>query len=170
MSDMYVGEIRMFTGNYAPVGWAMCNGQLLSISQNEALYTLIGTTYGGDGQNTFALPDLRGRLPIHMSSSYPIGAMAGTESVTLLSTQMPAHTHIPNASSFVGTSANPSNAVWSASSATNVSPYANPAVPDTTMNPRNIGTAGGNQPHDNMMPFLTVSYIIALQGIFPSQG
>ncbi|CAH1218556.1 hypothetical protein PAECIP111893_04444 [Paenibacillus plantiphilus] len=169
MSDMYVGEIRMFTGNYAPVGWAMCNGQLLSISQNEVLYTLIGTTYGGDGRTTFALPDLQGRLPIHMNSSYPIGAKSGTESVTLLSTQMPAHTHIPNASNVEGTNANPANAVWSATTVVNVTPYAATA-PNTAMNPQSIGNAGGSQPHDNMMPFLTVSFIIALQGIFPSQG
>lgn len=169
MSDNFLGEIRMFTGNYAPRGWAQCNGQLLSISQYEALYTLIGTTYGGDGRTTFALPDLQGRIPLHMGQGYVLGQKAGTETVTLISTQMPAHTHIPNASNLEGTDTSPANSVWAASFDPNVTPFAGTA-PNTTMNANSISSFGGNQPHENMMPFLTVTFIIATEGIFPSQG
>jgi len=168
MSDQYVGEIRMFSGTFAPIGWLLCNGQLLSINQYEALFTLIGTTYGGDGRTTFALPDLRGRVPIHMGNGYVLGQMAGTEKVTLISTQMPAHTHIPNASSLEGTSASPANAVWATSNNSAVQPYSTTA-PNTTMDPVAISSVGGNQPHDNMMPFLTVSFMIATEGVFPTQ-
>ena len=169
MSDQYVGEIRMFSGTYAPIGWLLCNGQLLNISQYEALYTLIGTTYGGDGRSTFAVPDLRGRVPIHMGSGYTLGQMAGTEKVTLTASQMPAHTHIPNASNVAATSISPANAFWATSSASNVAPYSTTA-PNTTMNPAMISSVGGNQSHDNIMPFLTVSFIIATEGVFPSQS
>ncbi len=168
MSDQYVGEIRMFSGTFAPIGWLQCNGQLLNITEYEALYTLIGTTYGGDGRTTFALPDMRGRLPIHMGNGYAIGQKAGAESVTLVSSQMPAHTHIPNASNVTATTASPANAFWAASSVTSVTPYSTTA-PDTTMNPAMISSVGGNQPHDNMMPFMTVTFIIATEGVFPSQ-
>lgn len=168
MSDQYVGEIRMFSGNYAPIGWLLCNGQQLSISQYEVLYTLIGTTYGGDGRTTFAVPDLRGRVPVHMGTGYVLGQKAGTEQVTLDETQLPAHTHVANASNVVGTSASPANAVWATSSNTAVQPYSTTA-PNTTMNPEAISSVGGSQPHDNMMPFLAVSFIIATEGVFPSQ-
>ncbi|UJF33808.1 phage tail protein [Paenibacillus hexagrammi] len=168
MSDQYVGEIRMFSGTYAPVGWVMCNGQLLNINEYQALFALIGTTYGGDGQTTFAVPDLRGRLPIHMGNGYTLGQMAGTEKVTLVSDQMPVHTHIPNASNVTGTSASPANAFWATSSASNVTPYSTTA-PNTAMNPAAISSVGGNQSHDNMMPFLTVTFMIATEGVFPSQ-
>ncbi|RTE08539.1 phage tail protein [Paenibacillus whitsoniae] len=168
MSDQYVGEIRMFSGTFAPIGWLLCNGQIVNITQYEALYTLIGTTYGGDGRSTFALPDLRGRVPIHMGAGYVLGQMAGVEKVTLTTDQMAAHKHIPSASSVSGTSSSPANAFWATNANTAVKPYSTTA-PNTTMNPAAISSVGGNQPHDNMMPFLTVSFIIATEGVFPSQ-
>jgi Microcystin-dependent protein len=172
MSDQYIGEIRMFGGNFAPVGWAFCNGQLLSISENEALFTLIGTTYGGDGQTTFALPDLQGRLPVHMGrnnatgTTFPIGQKAGTESVTLITNQLPAHSHAANSSNLGGTTNSPENALWATSSKNQYSD----GTPDVALNPAAIGVTGGNQPHDNMMPYIAVSFIIALNGIWPSQS
>lgn len=171
MSDQYIGEIRLFSGNYAPQGWAFCDGQLVDINQYTALYTLIGTTYGGDGRTTFALPDLRGRLPIHMGVSstgvsYSIGQKDGVEKVTLTSSQLPNHTHEINAQSAGGASNSPANA-FSASGSVNL--YSN-AAPNNTMNSGAISSAGGNQAHDNMMPFLTLSYIIAVEGLFPSRN
>jgi microcystin-dependent protein len=174
MADPYIGEIRMFGGNFAPQGWAFCHGQLLAISENEALFNLIGTTYGGDGQDTFALPDLRGRVPIHMGtgpglSSRQIGELAGTETVTLTANQIPIHTHAAQVQSGAGDSGAPAaNAVW-ASSAGGVKVYTASATPPASaMAAGNIGSAGGNQPHENRMPFLAVNFIISLFGIFPS--
>jgi microcystin-dependent protein len=165
MTTPYVGEIRMFAGNYAPEGWALCNGQVMSISQNEVLYTLIGTTFGGDGVSTFALPDLQGRIPIHSTTAYPLGAKGGTETVTLIANELPQHTHVPQASTQTGIQASPSNAIW----ATNVAKtYTEANGNPVTMNLQTVSLEGGNQPHDNMMPSLTISFIIALQGIFPS--
>lgn len=170
MSDQYLGEIRVFSGNYAPEDWAMCNGQLLPISQYQALYTLIGTTYGGDGQSTFALPDLRGRLGIHMGTnqtiSYPLGGYGGTETVTLLETQLPTHTHTLNAQQTQGTSTSPKDAFWASSP---LSQYSTKAA-DSQMAPQSVSYEGGNQWHDNMMPFSTQTFIIALQGIFPTRS
>lgn len=174
MSEPYLGEIKMFGGNFAPVGWSFCDGSLLSISQYEALFALLGTTYGGDGQTTFALPDLRGRIPLHMGTNpqtgthFPLGQMAGTETVALLPNQLPAHTHFVTAQTAANTvqTGNPANAVWAPSDFNRFS--TNP--PDGAMNPAAITFQGGNQPHDNVMPFLTVSFIIALEGIFPSQN
>ena len=171
MAQPYVGEIRMFGGNFAPAGWMFCNGQLLPISENETLFQLIGTTYGGDGQATFALPNLQSRIPIHMGtgsglSSYQLAEMGGTEQVTLTTNQIPIHTHPPLASDAGGTADSPGNSFWAASSLGK--PYiAGP--PGVQMNPQSISPTGGSQPHDNMMPFLCVSYIISLFGIFPSQ-
>jgi microcystin-dependent protein len=173
MSDPYIGEIRMFGGNFAPVGWSFCNGQLLSISEYTALFQLIGTTYGGDGVSTFALPDLRGRLPISQGTgqggSYALGQAAGTETVTLTTAQMPAHAH-----SFVGSTAEvevatPANGVFATSADT---PFYAPYNPGkgATLNAAVVGSAGGSQPHDNMMPSLCVTFIIALEGIYPQQG
>jgi microcystin-dependent protein len=154
----------MFGGNFAPVGWAFCDGSTLSIAQFDTLFNLIGTTYGGDGQNTFQLPDLRGRVPIHQGSGFVIGQLAGLESVTLTTNQIPAHSHVPLASA-AADSTNPANGVWGV--AAQARPYA--AGPNTgPMDPGAVGNTGGNQPHDNMMPFLAVSFIIALEGIFPS--
>lgn len=166
--DAYIGEIRMFGGTFAPAGWAFCNGQLLPIAGNESLFSLIGTTYGGNGINNFALPDLRGRIPISQGqgtglSNRVIGQMDGSETATLLLEQIPAHTHPAGIATTAGTSESPANAVWAASNCNQFSD--NP--PNGTMNPAALTVTGGNQPHDNMMPFLTVSYIIALDGYFP---
>jgi microcystin-dependent protein len=168
MSDCYLGEIRMFAGNFAPVGWALCQGQLLNISENDALYALLGTTYGGDGATTFGLPDLQGRVPIHPSSTYPLATKGGTESVTLITDQMPTHTHVPSASSTTGTQASPSGNVWAASG-TSIYSNGSGQIP-VGMNAQSISAEGGNQPHENMMPTLTLSFIIALQGIYPTQS
>lgn len=166
MSECYVGEIRMFSGNYAPLGWLMCDGQLLSISENEVLYSLIGTTYGGDGRTTFGLPDLRGRVPIHTSPSHYLSQAAGTETVTLQTLEMPMHTHAAAAQKAAGTSASPTNGVWATTSTNN---YAKATSGLTHMNSASISPAGSTLPHDNMMPFLALSFIIATSGIYPTR-
>jgi microcystin-dependent protein len=166
MGQPYVGEIRIFAGNFAPAGWAFCDGSVLPIVENETLFNLIGTTYGGDGQNTFALPDLRGRLPVHMGSGYTIAQAAGEEQVTLTAPQIPAHTHPLAASSAAGTQASPAGNVLAGSAA--VALYSGNA-PNQQLNPQSVQNAGGNQPHDNMPPFLALSFIISLFGVFPSQ-
>ncbi|MEK3730593.1 phage tail protein [Lysinibacillus sp. FSL W8-0953] len=166
--DPYVGEIRMFAGNYAPDGWALCNGQLISIAENEVLYSLIGTTYGGNGQTTFALPNFRSRVVVHQGqnqatgTNYVIGQIGGVETVTLNTSQLPAHTHQVNAFSLEGTTLSPEKAVW----AKNIQYSTQPA--NSTMNATVVSSVGGNTPHDNVMPFLTISFIIALYGIYPS--
>jgi microcystin-dependent protein len=169
MGTPYVGEIRMFAGNFAPVGWAFCNGALLAISENDVLFQLIGTTYGGDGQNTFALPDLQSRVPVHMGTNagqtYIQGQNGGEESVTLTVQQIPAHNHTPLCFSGAGGQTSPANNLW-AQQATNA-PYQNVA-PTLTMSPNAIKPAGGSQPHDNMVPFLVINFIISLFGVFPS--
>lgn len=165
MSDCYLGEIRIFGGNFAPAHWSFCDGSLLSISQNEALYTLLGTTYGGDGITTFALPDLRGRVPVHPNPTIPQGSKAGTESVTLLQSQLPAHTHTASATNTTGDLSSPQQAIWSASSLQN---YANNGTL-VSMHPQSLSIAGNNLPHDNMMPSLAISFIIALAGVYPSR-
>ena len=166
MAQPYVGEVRMFAGNFAPAGWMFCEGQLLPISEYETLFNLIGTTYGGDGQSTFGLPDLRGRVPIHMGSGFTLAETGGVETVTLTVSQIPAHSHAPLANTS-GTAANPSNTVWAGS--TSLSPYAAASAINGQMNAGAAGSAGGSQPHDNMVPFLVVDFIISLFGIFPSQ-
>jgi microcystin-dependent protein len=169
----FLGEIRMFAGNFAPTGWAFCNGQILEIAgPNEPLFQLIGTTYGGDGQTTFALPDLRGRAPMHLGqgpglSSYTLGERGGAEAVTLTASQMPVHTHVARARDGVGTSDLPNGRIWAAPSEPSAKLYAN-AAPDVNLDPGLIGSSGGSQPHDNMPPFLTIHFIISLGGIFPS--
>lgn len=171
MAEPYLGEIRMFAGEFAPTGWAFCNGQLLSIAENDTLFNLIGTTYGGDGQVTFALPDLRGRVPIHMgqrpgSSSYVLGQNYGVESVTLNTNQLPAHTHMAMAQSQQGTTDSPNDGYWANSTLTQFGG----GTPSGTMNPGALAQSGGGQPHDNMMPFTTVSFIISLYGTYPPQN
>jgi microcystin-dependent protein len=166
MSNPFVGEIRMFAGNFAPAGWALCDGSLLSIADNDVLFTLIGTTYGGDGQSTFGLPDLRSRVPLHMGSSFPLGQNGGEETVTLTANQLPAHTHVPQANSGIGTQTSPAGKVWAASSNF---PYSANA-PSASMAPGAVGSAGGSQPHANMVPFLAINFIISLFGIFPPQA
>jgi len=167
--DPFIGEIRMFGGNFAPLGWAFCNGQLLPISQYDALFNLLGTTYGGDGQNTFALPDLRGRAPIHTNPTYPQGAVVGTEQVTLTQTTLPAHGHPATALSGQGSNGKPDSAVWAGSTLSDNLYKDTPAAP-TTMLPSALSVAGGNQPHDNMQPYLVINFIIALEGIYPTQN
>jgi microcystin-dependent protein len=166
MSNPYIGEIRMFGGNFAPLGWAFCNGQVLPISENDALFTLIGTTYGGDGTSTFALPNLQSRVPVHMGNGFTLAQTGGEEQVTLTVNQIPAHTHVPQANSGTGTQTSPAGNVWASSS--NL-PYSTNAS-NASMDPGAIGLAGGNLPHDNMVPFLAIDFIISLFGIYPSQS
>jgi microcystin-dependent protein len=166
MAQPYVGEIRMFGGNFAPLGWMFCEGQLLAIADNDVLFNLIGTTYGGDGQQTFALPDLRGRVPIHFGNGFTLAETGGAESVTLTTNQIPAHTHTPQSNDGNGTSTNPANNVWAAQPA--LMQYAGSGSENVSLPVNAIGSTGGSQPHDNMMPFLVVDYIISLFGIFPS--
>ncbi|HEX2046720.1 MAG TPA: tail fiber protein [Acidimicrobiales bacterium] len=165
MSDPYVGEIRMWPGNFAPVGWLFCQGQLLPISENETLFQLIGTTYGGDGQSTFALPNLQGRLPVHQGNGMVLGQQAGVEEVTLTVNQVPAHTHPLTAAKTLGNASSPAGNVL-AESPGGVKPYiqGSPSVP---MAATAIGTAGGSQPHTNLQPYLCINFIISLFGIFP---
>jgi microcystin-dependent protein len=171
MANPYVGEIRLFAGNFAPSGWMFCDGSILSISEYEVLFVLIGTTYGGDGQQTFALPDLRSRVPIHMGqggglSNHILGQNGGTETVTLTPSQIPAHTHVANANSNHGIAATPTNNLWAG--AADFSQYATST--NGNMWPGAVGLAGGGQPHDNMPPYLSINFIISLFGIFPSQS
>ncbi len=165
MSQPYVGEIRMFAGNFAPAGWMFCEGQLLPISEYDTLFNLIGTTYGGDGQSTFALPDLRGRIPVHQGNGFTLAQAAGAETVALTVQQIPAHSHLPLANAGSGGVTTPANNFWGAVTASN--PYTS-AASDSTMNAASIGLTGGSQPHDNFMPYLCVDFIISLFGVFPS--
>jgi len=167
MSSPFIGEIRMFGGNFAPQGWAFCDGSLLPISDNDVLFNLIGTTYGGDGQTTFALPNLQSRVPVHVGSGFALGQTGGAETVTLTAQQIPAHTHIPQCASGSGNGvSNPTNNVWGGVTAN--TPYSDQPG-DSTMNTGAVGLAGGSQPHDNVLPFLCVNFILSLFGIFPTQ-
>jgi microcystin-dependent protein len=166
MAQPYVGEIRMFAGNFPPAGWMFCEGQLLPISEFETLFQLIGTTYGGDGQSTFALPDLRGRVPIHQGNGFTLAETGGVETVTLTVSQIPAHTHPMLASNDPASTANPQgNVLATPASAT---PY---MVNNTNvvLSPQSVTSVGGSQPHTNFQPYLCVDFIISLFGIFPSQ-
>ncbi|HTS49343.1 MAG TPA: tail fiber protein [Bryobacteraceae bacterium] len=169
MSDQYVSEIRLFSFSFAPKGWAQCNGQLLSISQNAALFALLGTMYGGNGQSTFGLPDLRGRVPLHFGSlqgggTYLQGQTGGAASVTITTQTMPSHNHLVNANSNGNANAGSNTAVPGGG----VSGYG--ASPDTAMNPAMVGNAGSNQPHGNTQPYLVLNFCISLTGIFPSRN
>jgi microcystin-dependent protein len=177
MADPFVAEIRIFPFNFAPTGWAFCNGQLLPISQNTALFSLLGTTYGGDGQSTFALPNLQGRAPMHPEqgpglSLHDLGETGGTETVALWDSEMPAHAHtVGRAINANGDSTSPANAIWSQS------PQGRGALqiysagpPAGEMNPGPLLPTGGNQPHNNMQPYLTLNFCIALQGVFPPRS
>jgi len=164
--EPFIGEIRVFAGNFAPAGWALCNGQLVTISDNDALFQLIGTTYGGDGQNTFALPNLQSRIPIHAGAGFVQGQQGGTEEVALTLNQIPLHGHTPMAASGSASSTSPAGnrwAVWADD------PYST-AAPNATLDPTSLATSGSAQPHENMPPFLALSFIIALEGVFPSQN
>jgi microcystin-dependent protein len=157
----------MFGGNFAPAGWAFCNGQLIPIDQNPALFQLIGTTYGGDGQNNFALPNLQSRVPIHVGPGFALGQAAGAETVTLSVPQIPAHGHVPQANNVLGTANGPGGNVWADSGSESV--YTN-GTPSEAMATAAVGSAGGSQPHDNMVPFLVINFILSLFGVFPSQS
>ncbi len=166
MAEPYVGEIRMFAGNFAPAGWMFCEGQLLSIDENTTLFQLIGTTYGGDGQSTFALPDLRGRIPVHQGNGTTFAETGGAEEVTLTVAQIPVHAHGFAASQDAGTRNSPASNIVAASF--NLTPYIDEA-PGANLNPGAIAQTGGSQPHSNLQPYLCVDFIVSLFGIFPSQ-
>lgn len=172
MATPFLSEIRIFGFNFAPVGWAFCSGQILSIAQNTALFSLLGTTYGGNGTQTFALPDLRGRTPAHQGSGLGLttrveGEVYGTESVTLLPTEIPQHTHTPMASSAGATATSPSANVWAAQPD---GYYAYASGGGAPMQPAALATAGGSQPHENRQPYLVLNFCIALTGVFPSRN
>jgi microcystin-dependent protein len=169
MAEPFLSEIRIMSFGFPPKGWALCNGQLLPINQNQALFSLLGTTFGGDGRVNFALPDNRGRVPIHAGNGHTIGERAGTESVTLITSQLPQHNHIVGAvssGSVAGNSLNVTNNLLGSTTPSNL--YANSAG-NTSLNASTITSVGGSQAHENRQPFLTLSFCIALQGIFPSQ-
>ena len=168
MGTPYVGEIRMFAGNFAPAGWMFCEGQLLPISENETLFQLIGTTYGGDGQSTFALPDLRGRIPIHMGNGFILAETGGVEEITLTVSQIPAHSHAFLATANNAGSANAPGNVLAQN--TTYEPYISPSSfpANTPLVASTVGPTGGSQPHTNFQPYLCVDFIISLFGIFPS--
>ncbi len=163
MSQPFIGEVRATSWNMAPRGWAFCNGQILSVAQNQALFSILGTTYGGDGITTFALPNLKGRVPIGQGNGIALGESAGTTSVTVTTTNLPAHNHLFMASS-AGGADDPTNKGPAGAKA-----YG-PVVSPTPMSHDSITAVGGSQPHENMQPYLTINYIIALQGIFPSRS
>jgi microcystin-dependent protein len=167
MAQPYVGEIRIFAGNFAPVGWMFCEGQLLPISENETLFQLIGTTYGGDGESTFALPDLRGRIPVHQGNSVILAETGGAEEITLTVQQIPAHSHAMLATANNATGVVPTNQVLAASTEVTVTPYGSDN-PQTNLNPQAVSSVGGSQPHTNFQPYLCVNFIISMFGIFPS--
>ena len=173
MSEPYVGEIRMFAGNFAPRGWAFCDGQLLAVSQNDALFSLLGTIYGGDGRTTFGLPDVRGRVPLHQGSGpglspRRLGSKSGAEKVTLTTNQMPSHTHTLSGSSNVATESDPQNNLL----AETVAPASlyRATQPSLSLSSKSINSEGGSRSHTNLMPFLCINYIIALFGIYPSRN
>ena len=172
MGTPFLSEIRIMSFNFAPKGWAMCNGQLLPINQNQALFSLLGTVYGGNGQTNFALPDLRSRVPNHMGAGHTLGERAGTEATTILTAQMPAHVHFLNGNNaVVGANANasvvsPIGAYW----ANDGKAIFSSSAPNSAMSAQTVSNVGGSQAHTNMCPFLALNFCIALQGAFPSQN
>ena len=163
--DPFVAEIRIFPFNFAPKGWAFCDGQLLPINQNQALFSLLGTMYGGNGQTTFALPNLQGRMPVHIGQGITQGQSAGEQAHTLVISELPAHVHVPVGNSGAATSPNLTNNLWA-----NGNQPAYSATANAAMNPLGILAVGGSQPHDNMSPYLVLNFVIALTGIFPSRN
>lgn len=170
MAQPYVGELRLFAGNFAPAGWAFCNGALMPISENETLFQLIGTTYGGDGQSTFALPDLAGRAPVHAGTgpgrTWTLGEQAGVETVRLTQNQIPGHAHAPLVSTRPGTDDSAAGALLGTAPSLRA---LSTEAPDVSLHAESMSYAGGSQPHENMQPYLVMNYIISLFGIFPSQ-
>ena len=171
MANPYLGEIRLFGGSFAPAGWALCNGQLLPISENDALFVLIGTTYGGDGQQTFALPNLQSRIPLHQgtrdSRNFVLGEIAGVESVTLTTQQIPVHSHALLATSSAGSANSPAGRVTAAPPSID---YYIEDTPSVAAHAQAVAPVGGSQPHENMQPYLCLHYIISLFGVFPQQN
>ncbi len=165
MSEPFLAQVSIFSFNFAPKGWAMCNGQLLPINQNQALFSLLGTTYGGNGQTTFALPDLRDRIPFHFGAGHNLGEVGGEAAHTLTISEMATHTHLLTASGDAGVQTSPVGNTWAAVSG----PLYNSA-PNTAMRPNLVGNVGGSQPHANDSPFLVLNMCIALQGIFQSRN
>ncbi|HEX8473264.1 MAG TPA: tail fiber protein [Pyrinomonadaceae bacterium] len=166
MSEPFLAEIKIISFGYAPQGWAYCNGQLMPINQNQALFSLLGTTYGGNGQTTFALPDLRGRIPIHTGQGFTLGQAGGQEVHTVTQSEMPTHTHILNATNNQAPLNDPTNNVLAKSTLFVYGPFASPAL----MGAESVTNVGGSQPHENRQPYLTLGFIIALIGIFPSRN
>lgn len=167
MAEPFIGEIRIFAGSFAPVGWLFCTGQLLPIAEFDALFALIGTTYGGDGQQTFGLPDLQGRLPVHQSPSRVLGMSGGVEEVTLTAAQLPVHSHPLQGSNNTATQANPGGQVLARFSQANLFPYLEDVANGNTAASA-VTVAGGSQPHQNLQPYLCLNFIICLFGIFPT--
>lgn len=175
MADQFVAEIRIFAGNFAPTGWALCQGQLLPISQNTALFSLLGTFYGGNGQSTFGLPDLQGKGPINQGSGPGLsqrflGEEGGSETVTLIQTEIPAHNHILRGTTNAADQTDPSTRMWAASSVGRTPPPLYSTTQNSTMSPQALPVTGGSLPHNNMHPYLVLNFIIALQGIFPARN
>jgi microcystin-dependent protein len=175
MADQYVGEIRIFPGNFAPAHWALCNGQLLPIAQNTALFSLLGTFYGGDGKSTFSLPNLQGNVPIGFGSGpglsqRSLGEASGVSTVTLLPTEMPSHTHVPNCTTSGGGNASPGGNIWSKPPGKTVPAEYSASAPNSLMTAGAIATTGSGLPHNNLQPFLGLNFIIALQGVFPPRA
>jgi microcystin-dependent protein len=171
VADPFVAEIRFVGFNFAPKGWAMCNGQLLPISQNTALFSLLGTYYGGDGKSTFALPNLQGSVPLHPdNSNYSLGQMGGSQTVTLLQSEMPAHNHLVAASSEDANQLAPAPDRALARTQGGFGYQSNSSSSLTTMDPQSVSVAGGDMPHNNMQPALVMNFIIAMQGVFPPRG
>ena len=166
MAEPFLSEIRIFSFNFAPKGWALCNGQLLPINQNQALFALLGTTYGGDGRVNFALPNLRGKVPVHEGNGHTLGETAGEYAHTLTQSEMPQHTHFVVASDNVGNATTPLNAILAKAPAN----FYGPPQSLVAMNAGSVTNAGGSQPHTNQQPYLVLNFCIALQGIFPSQN
>jgi microcystin-dependent protein len=167
MAQPYVGEIRIFAGNFAPAGWMFCDGQLLPISENETLFQLIGTSFGGDGESTFALPNLQGRIPIHQGGGFILAETGGAEEITLTVQQIPAHSHPLLASGDLAATNAPQNNALATGPGSTIFPYGTDQ-PTTNLGPTSVGFAGGSQPHTNFQPYLCVNFIISLFGIFPS--
>ncbi|MBZ5523041.1 MAG: tail fiber protein [Acidobacteriia bacterium] len=165
MSEPYLGEVKIISWNFPPKGWTFCNGQLLPINQNQALFSILGTTYGGDGRQTFALPNLQGRSPIHVGDGFILGELGGETAHTLNQSEMPSHTHTPSGSSANATLTSASGNVWGTVTGGPFAPASNVAMSSAGITPN-----GGSQPHENMSPYLVLNFIIALQGIFPSQN
>lgn len=165
MSEPFLGEIKIISWNFPPKGWTFCNGQLLPINQNQALFSILGTTYGGDGRTTFGLPNLQGRVPFHVGNGIALGELGGETSHTLNISELPAHNHVPVGSSTAASVNTPVGNVWASGGQTIYS-----TTPNNAMNPASILPLGGNQPHENTSPYLVLNFIIALQGIFPSQN